>query len=696
MFALNNLSKKRITNGRMFVYKQDTTELANVYTYENSEYVEAPNPIYFVDGIPNNTYFFENNIYDIVVQEYVGDSSSPSGDLRTEMWPESFSTKIGFQLEVGSNSNTHLTVHTLEGLRNTNVGENLYVDVIGYWTDNDCERRTYYWDATCVNIADNGLIVDSEVSDTGRWILICNDIMKSDYYGVYNNHNENLGKLFSYNDQYGSMSLVSPKTIMLAPGNYGDSYTIYQGGGKHIIFQAGAHFIQGNTIRCLSYEGVDTIGNIQIGFNKNNQTNISERCNQTARFSNYYKLIDFLQSNAQCLIFDVEYTESNPKNKLNTIKTLTNVRCVFEKPFGFYYNAGEQAGGIIFDNCAIESDHKIANTWGISFKNMSVTDRWFATPWEVYPDSNYDTNCQYLTNNFEYADSYIAYKLNNCGSAIVLDCYGQTLHSPKVINANSLSSVEINGLRSRDYGVTVNQASAIFHDCSFNSAYVYSPNVSAYDSHFEYGYLTANGKGGRVNRHYERCFFGGLENGSAKTYHTIENATGVNLFVKDCNFEHRRTPFVSNNGCALGNNSITYFYNNIGLGDNYCPTAYFNAAQSNPVTIPNGLLTWTDEVGNLNWEQGLTTYKMSPWPNSTDTLFDGSLGAQYGYEVINLTGQKLRDYCTITHDFSRLNGLVYSFNTQVFSASFSNDTTELYNQYTQNIGKITLNKQERA
>lgn len=708
MFALNNLSKKRITNGRMFVYKQDTTELADVYTYESSEYVDAPNPIYFVDGVPDNTYFFKNNIYDVVVQEYVGDSSDPSGDLRIEMWPESFSTKIGFETEIGSNSNTHLTVHTLEGLRNTNVGENLYVDVIGYWTDNDCERRTYYWDATCVNIADGGLIVDSNVSDTGRWILICNDIMKSEYYGVYgNNHQENIGRLFGYNDQYGSMSLVSPKVIMLAPGYYGDGYTIYQGGGKHIIFCAGAHFVQGTTIRCLSYEGVDTIGAIQIGFNKDNQYSVQYRCNQTARFSNYYNILDFLQSNAQCLIFDVEYNydnpESNTKCRLRTRKTLTNVRCVFEKPFGFYTVAGDN-GEIIFDNCAIESDHKIRKAFGIHFKNMSVSDKWFVEPWDVYPNED-DTGNSYLTNNFEYADSYLAYKLNNCGSAVTADCYGQKLHSHKSIGTVGLSSIELNGLKSNQWGVSMSIPSATFHDCSLVSSYIYSPCVSAFNSEFKWGYYTADGNAnnGRVYRHYEGCRFGGVNThgqGELKTHHNIENATYVNLYVKDCNFENRFNPFVSQNGCALGTNSLTYFYNNVGIGDGYCPTAYWNGANTHPISIINGLLTWSDEVGNQNWGRGSTTYKLSPWASDGQVhRFDGALGAQFGYEVIG--GGATGHYCKLYNDFVRWgDGKVYNFQVQTFSADFhdgsQNYTLQLYNPWNQDMGKIVINKIERA
>lgn len=703
MFALNNLDKKRITNGRMFVYKLDTTELANVYTYENSEYVEAPNPIYFVDGIPNNTYFFDNNIYDVVVQEYVGDSSDPSGDLRIDVWPESFSTKIGIQAEVSTNNNAHLAVHTMDGLRHTNVGENLYVDVIGYWTDNDCERRTYYWDSTCVNIADGGLIVDSEVSDTGRWILICNEIMKSEYYGVYGTHQENLNKLFSYNDLYGSMSLVSPKTIMIAPGEYGDEYTIYCGYGKHVIFSHGVSFEKGNVVRCLSYEGVGTIGNIEVGFDKNGE---ALYCGQTARFSNFHNLLNFLQCNAQCLIFDEEYNydnpESNDKFHLTTYKTLRNIRCVFEKPFGFFNYANEQSGRIIFDKCSIDSDHKIRKSKGISFKNMRVSDKWFYEPWNVEPNPTFDVDCEYLTNDFEYADSYIDYKLNNCGSAVVLDCDGMKLHTVKTIAADGLSSVEINGLRTNEYGVTLSTPTAVFNDCTMNSAFVYSPVISAFDTEIKYGYLAGNNP--YLERHFERCRFGGYN----KTDFRMEGATSINLYVKSCDFTHRYQPFYSENGLNLSTGSKTYFYDNKGIGDGPSPTVYYAGINTNPISIVSGLLTWEDEVGNVNWVSGKTTYQMTPWRVDTyqkqidryeyvNRNFNGYL-ANGSY--ITTSSTPGYPWLVYTNDFKRVNGLVFDLQKQCFSADFypsgHGSSFEIENESVRYLGTVTLNKIERG
>ena len=333
---------------------------------------------------------------------------------------------------------------------------------------------------------------------------------------------------------------------------------------------------------------------------------------------------------------------------------------------------------------------------------MTVSDKWFVEPWDVYPGED-DTGNNYLTNNFEYADSYLAYKLNNCGSAVTADCYGQKLHTHKSIGPVGLSAIELNGLKSNQYGVSMSIPSATFHDCSLVSSYIYSPCVSAFDSEFKWGYYTANGdaNNGRVFRHYERCRFGGWNGeGFLKTHHNIENATYVNLYVKDCNFENRHSPFISNNGCALTNYSETYFYNNVGIGDGYCPTAYLNGNNSQPISIINGLLTWTDEIGNRNWIYGKTTYKMSPWPNDGQVhRFDGSLGYQFGYEVIG--GGTTGHYCKLYHDFVRMaDGKVYNLQQQRFSADFHDGSqsyaTQLYNSWNQNMGKVVLNKIERA
>ena len=386
MFAIPNLSKWNIKNGRISVFKKDTTDLADVFTLEGSEFTPATNPIYVVEGEADDTYFLQNNIYDVMVEEYLGDSSDPQGDLRETVWSQVDSLKIGLDYDPVSKNEEVETVKTIENLKQHSVGG--FVNVIGYWSDNDCESRTYYWDKDCVNFEDGGLVIGSNVSDTGKWILICNEIMKSEYYGVYGDHQENLNNLFGYYTTYGSMALVSPKTIMLAPGSYGDGYSLYIAGGQKVIFSYGARLNQGNTLKCLSFEGTNTntdlLGNIQIGFNENGQWN-EERANQPVRLSTYNSLDDFLNSWSKYLIFDKEGSQI-----LHTTKTLEDCTCVFEKEL-FIDNEEDTTANLIFNKCTIVSDGKLTDAHNVRFKNMTVTDRWFKDNVIMYPDHSIDT-----------------------------------------------------------------------------------------------------------------------------------------------------------------------------------------------------------------------------------------------------------------------------------------------------------------
>lgn len=636
MISLSTLFKNRIENGRYYIYEKDTTDLANVYTLDGSEYVSAPNPIYCVDGLADNTYFVENRIYDVLAQEYVGDSSDPQGDLRPEMWTDSFTTKIGFELDKEQREADLITVNTISTLKDTPVGG--FVNVIGYWTDNDCESRTYYWDEDCVNFEDGGLVIGSNVSDTGKWILICNEIMKSEYYGVYGDHQENLNNLFGYYATYGSMALVSPKTIMLAPGSYGDGYSLYIAGGQKVIFSYGARLNQGNTLKCLSFEGTNTntdvLGNIQIGFNENGQWN-EERANQPVRLSTYNSLDDFLNSWSKYLIFDKEGSQI-----LHTTKTLEDCICVFEKEL-FIDNEEDVTANLIFNNCTIVSDGKLTDAHNVRFKNMIVTDRWFKDNVIMYPDHSIDTGN--TLGDFKTTLNYWVWLTMDSPSSVTANFEGMKNHSAySTFTANGLSAATINNL-------TCDKASFGTSECTLNnclitSAYVTSPNVELNNCKFEYGYVTANGGSGHITRNFNDCKFG------STMYFTMENATAVDITAYNCDFGTHREIFKSTYGLDLGvypnSRGTTTFRNNIGLGDNTNPFVTWNGAASTPASLVSGAYKWYDEVGTEEWNNGFVSYKLTPnrgtkWQDSLFNKNATAYGISYACDFRHLYDNKV-------------------------------------------------------
>ena len=688
MFAIQNLSKWSIRNGRLTVYEKDTTDLSDIYTYEGSEFTPAENPIYVVNGKTSKTYFLQNRIYDFKLEEYCGESSNPSGDLRPEVWVEKKTIKYGFEYDPLTKSEEIATVYTIDGLKNYNVGG--MVRVIGYWNNNDCEERLYAWDSNCVNTEDGGLIIGSDQSDTGRWILICNEIMKSEYYGVYGNtHQEHLGSLFSYNDTYGSMGIVSPKTIYLAPGTYGDGYSLYNARGKKVVFSYGAKLRNGNTLRCLNFEGIGTseLGALQIGFNENGQWS-EDRANQPVRLSQFPTLDAFLNSWSKNLIFDKEGEVAI----LNS-KTLENCYVTFEKEINIISDTYDNPATIYFDNCTILSDHKIVDGTRIHFKNMYISDKWFKRTYNTFiPNAEEDVNVSAKSKDFDKPINYWKALTLYKPSDVTADFAGMdTGDDLATFTSQGLSSCVIRNYNGKYITVGSDIPSVTLENCYANSAYVYSPKATFNNCHFKYGSLNANGQGGRIDRFYENCVF------SNEVTFGLENATAFGISAINCDFGWNNTnPFISKNGLDVGQypnqRGRTFFKNNIGLGDNNNPTAYFSGINSNPKSIINGELVWDDAVGSWNFNNGWVYYSLEPFVTDTPTWrWDLNASVQTNlYEPI----MKAPDI-TYKWDFVHgADGKVYNASVISMSASFEKPYM-LYNPSTQNLGKIYLIRHTR-
>lgn len=168
------------SNGYIYVLDIKNLSEIDVYTLTDSEYVRAANPIRLdLNGRPNQTYFTETlaycRLYDadnVFVREWYGSSLSSPVINDT-------------------------VVYTLANLRKA-APSLKSVTVIGYWTDTDVGPRNYVWREGITSSADDGLVVKSDLTESGRWLLSTDlAYIPSTYYGVYQGHEGNILKFLA-------------------------------------------------------------------------------------------------------------------------------------------------------------------------------------------------------------------------------------------------------------------------------------------------------------------------------------------------------------------------------------------------------------------------------------------------------------------------------------------------------------------
>ena len=669
MFVLNNLFKNRIVNGRLFIYKQDTTELANVYTYENSELVPAPNPLYCVDGIFDNDYVLDNNIYDAVAEEYQGDSTDPSGDLRPEMWTQSFSTKVGFSETPGA-ADEVVTVKKIRGLKNATPIN--YAEVIGYWTETDCEPRLYRWDSKATDTEDGGMVIKSNLSESGRWILCVTGQMKSEYYGVKGLvHQENLRQLLEYPKTVGSNSVLTPTDIIMAPcgevagtnPGYGFGNDVYNAYGKHIHMQYNAFFRKQCTVKCLSFDGTGLLGNFKIGYTFSGVQESNLLC-QRVKMSNFHTMKAWLTCGARELVMDVpeyDWQYGQYDNSLDEDVTVYRTCFIFQTPMRF----GDSSHNLTMDDCEIIGDPN--SNRSIIFRNMKITDKWFKDP--GYFRYGYDT--YYTNNHWNNCSAYDLSSLNNVfyyGRAIgqsAFDCSNTMIDASEVFNFGSGSNIELS-----NYNNSVQNNNGYFI-LSANSFSLYNSTFDR-NSRFYSKTLTAN----------DCNFIDGTWRPLMEFYPTVSDRKMYGLF-NNCVFEHSWRNLVPTttqyinvqfNNCSTVNCSAGLSADGVGWsGEDSQTNIQFNGGDYDsfnrtivssdiPVTGLSGLATrlGTFTVNGGKYEAEKHYWTLEPWSTAWCNNFtkpQWSQGASFyevGSQTFTVNTAYERDNAGNAHNFKRI------------------------------------------
>lgn len=214
-----------VVAGRVTVLVHDSNVPADIYTLEGMEYTPLANPLFLDDyGRLPATVFAELGVYDVKIEKANGDGTYEDFDH--------FEIGIDAKLDqVGRDS-----VATIEDLMD--LDPTVCSDVV---TVESYPRRNYLWDPNAIDDADGGVVVDSDVADHGKWLLLWDcPYLPSSVYGVCNGDVTNINALFNYAAVIGSMNIHTPPAIRLEAASYAlDGYYVCP---KHLALEAGVTF----------------------------------------------------------------------------------------------------------------------------------------------------------------------------------------------------------------------------------------------------------------------------------------------------------------------------------------------------------------------------------------------------------------------------------------------------------------------
>lgn len=231
-----SLDGKVLVAGRLSVHLHDTDVLATVYTLEGPDYVQGQNPVVLDDaGEVHATVWVDEGYYDVDVEQRNEDGS----------FVKISEFQFGFQLPDAKNDTI---VYGIEGLHDANP-ELGTVSVYGFNENCVAPLRQYIWDPDCTQHADDGVLVASDHSDTGRWCLLwADEKLPCTVYGIVPGHEENMDAFFGYPSMISKWNIATPPVARFLSGTY--TTTAQYSTTKVLYFDAGAKF--NTTLECPS------------------------------------------------------------------------------------------------------------------------------------------------------------------------------------------------------------------------------------------------------------------------------------------------------------------------------------------------------------------------------------------------------------------------------------------------------------
>ena len=385
-----------LVSGRVSFYLHGSDTLANIYTLDGDNFVEATNPVILDDaGSFPQTVFMEASIYDVKIEKLTGNVYSTIDTYQ-----------FGFIVPDVSNDTV---LQGIDGLMHANP-ELGFVTVVGYDNVTYAGPRVYMWDAQCTEAEDGGCIIGSESVEDGRWLLL-SDLreMPSTYYGVEAGREANIAAFISYQPIVGTHGIFMPPVPRFLKGTYTTEGTLST--SKVLSFDQGAKFTK----------AVFVCSGVEIANSPNYVADFLFTAQQLSESRWFRTAKRFWQCGARELHQSRNnfFEDASLGNYGTVAATLLNQK-ITGTPLSM-----TGAGRIEFNHCNI-GNYALSTNWYTVFKNCDFTDKWFndanwdfgATPAHRQVVKNTENNVS--IDNFSDANVFVLQQAANSVTALDL------------------------------------------------------------------------------------------------------------------------------------------------------------------------------------------------------------------------------------------------------------------------------------
>ena len=345
-----------LVEGRVSIYKHDSDIFNEIYTLVGDDYAPATNPMILSNDGRMPTVFFEAGIVDVKVEKLVGDG----------IYELVGTFEAGFDMPQSKNDSFVYGMHALAEV-SPDLG---IVTVVGYYSDYDAPARSYVWDPYCSDVADGGIVVESNTGNEGRWILLWEDeMLPSSVYGIKPGVNEaNISAFIGYADYVGSYQIRTPKIprflggTYTGPGSYVTTKTLY--------FDKGAQFVSAG-IQCpraIIPEWDNYVADFYI------------TAKDATVHSGWFKTMAyFLTCDADNMVFDKD------NYFLTTIVNVPyNLVGKVIEAHGRLPATYANNGRIVFDKCSFVGTQFFSSTDFVAFAHTEFRQDWFSTAYNAW------------------------------------------------------------------------------------------------------------------------------------------------------------------------------------------------------------------------------------------------------------------------------------------------------------------------